>query len=83
MTQSASLLRIEDVMRRVGFRRNKLYDLINAGDFPDPVKLGRISAWVESEVVGWIDAQIAKRDEARPQRAKAPRSAEPVIALAE
>jgi prophage regulatory protein len=67
MTQPTSLLRIQDVMRRVSFKRNKLYDLINAGDFPQPVKFGRMSAWVEAEVSQWIEAQIARRDAAKPE----------------
>lgn len=62
MTQSPSLLRIDDVFRRVGFRRNKLYDLINADEFPKPVKIGRMSAWVESEIDEWINKQIAARN---------------------
>jgi predicted DNA-binding transcriptional regulator AlpA len=37
----------------------------NAGNrFPRPVKLGRVSAWPESEVLAWIERQKAQRDTA-------------------
>ena len=62
MTQPTSLLRIEDVMRRVGFRRNKLYDLINEGAFPRPAKIGRISVWPSHEVDKFVADRIAERD---------------------
>jgi prophage regulatory protein len=62
MTKSPNLLRIQDVFRRVGFKRNKLYDLINAGAFPKPVKIGPISVWPEDEVDAWVRERIAERD---------------------
>jgi len=62
MKKSPRLLRIDEVMSRVGFRRNKLYDLINEGSFPRPVKIGPISAWVEDEVDQWVADRIAERD---------------------
>jgi len=68
MKQSPNLLRIEDVFRRVGFRRNKLYGLLNAGEFPKPVKLGRMSAWVEAEIDQWITDRIAERDAGAPKK---------------
>jgi predicted DNA-binding transcriptional regulator AlpA len=77
MTQVSSLLRIEDVMRRVGFRRNKLYALINAGDFVRPIKIGRMSAWVEAEVDQWIADRIAERDRLNPRLVKSARGIDP------
>jgi len=74
MIHSPTLLRIEDVFQRVGFKRNKLYDLVNAGEFPAPVKIGRLSAWVEAEVAQWIADRIAERNEMKPkQRVSPPR----------
>lgn len=58
------LLRLPDVCARVGVRHSKLYELIAAGDFPRPVKVGgtRASRWPSSEVDAWIAARIAERD---------------------
>lgn len=47
-----------------GLSRSHLYALAQQGIFPKPVKLTeRSSAWVESEVQGWIESRIALRNE--------------------
>ena len=38
------------------------YKLIQDGQFPKPVKFGRSSRWLKSEVEGWLQARI---DESR------------------
>ncbi|NJG23258.1 helix-turn-helix transcriptional regulator, partial [Salmonella enterica] len=44
-------IRVPEVLRRVGFGRTKLYELIRQGRFPEQVKIGpRTVAFVESEV---------------------------------
>ncbi|AXD50741.1 AlpA family phage regulatory protein [Salmonella enterica] len=35
------------------------YKLISEGAFPKPIKLGRSSRWLKSEVVSWFEARIA------------------------
>lgn len=35
------------------------YKLISEGAFPRPIKLGRSSRWLKSEVVSWFEARIA------------------------
>jgi|GEM_PF-1613331 len=40
--------------------KTKLYELINAGEFR-PVKLGRKTVFVESEVFEWVNERISKR----------------------
>ena len=53
-TQERLLRRLE-VADLTGIKANStLYDMIRRGDFPPPVKLGRSSAWRESEVRQWI-----------------------------
>lgn len=57
----AQLLRLPQVLTRVGLRTTRLYQLIGDGSFPAPVKLGeRAVAWLESEVDNWIVAQAEK-----------------------
>ncbi|MEL7629190.1 AlpA family transcriptional regulator [Pectobacterium aroidearum] len=55
------LIRVPEVLRRVGFSRTKMYDLIKEGRFPDKVKIGlRAVAFVESEIDAWIVNTIAR-----------------------
>ena len=59
------LFRLQDVEKLVGLKRTKIKDLVAEGAFPRPVPLsdgGRAIAWLESELVVWQHARIAKRD---------------------
>ena len=56
------LLRLAEVIARVGLAKTTIYDHIRAGMFPKPVDLGGAVAWVESEIDAWIAARIAARD---------------------
>lgn len=60
------ILRRPEVLKKVGLCKAQLQNLINAGEFPKPVKLGgpdaRAVGFVESEVDAWIDARIAERE---------------------
>ncbi|QOR41036.1 AlpA family transcriptional regulator [Billgrantia diversa] len=57
------LIRIKEVMDRTGLGRSTVYKYMNLGLFPKPIKLGtRAVAWVESEVVAWIQLGIECRD---------------------
>lgn len=57
------LIRKKDVLAATGFKNSTLYKYISEGRFPRPVSLGERSvAWVESEVVEWIEARIVARD---------------------
>ena len=59
-----TLLRLPEVLRRTGFGRSTLYKLVADGGFPKPLKLSvRASAWVESEVEGFIQSRIAQSRE--------------------
>jgi len=64
-----ALLRISEVRRLTGLSDSAIYRAVQRGKFPRPLKLSeRSSAWVESEVRGWIAARITERD-ATPTRA--------------
>jgi prophage regulatory protein len=52
------IIRLPQVRDLVGLGKTVIYDRIKAGDFPKPIKLGRVSGWVESEVQAWIGSQI-------------------------
>ena len=58
------LIKLKEVISLTGLSRSHLYALAQQGIFPKPVKLTeRSSAWVESEVLAWIEERIAQRNE--------------------
>jgi prophage regulatory protein len=48
------LIRLPEVMNKVGLCRTSIYMLIAEGKFPAPRILGRASLWVEAEIDQWI-----------------------------
>ena len=52
----------EGVAGRVGMHPSTIYAEIKEGRFPAPVKLGRSSRWLESEIDAWIAARVTERD---------------------
>lgn len=51
-----SLLRLPQVEAVVGLKKSKIYSLLQAGQFPAPVRLGpRSVRWKGSAVRAWID----------------------------
>ena len=58
------LLRRPEVEKITGLSRASIYEKMNAGDFPRPVKTGiRAVAWVESEIESWNRQRVADRDD--------------------
>lgn len=55
------LVRLKEVIQRCGLGKTAIYTRIRAGEFPRPVDLGGVVAWVETEVDAWIEARIAAR----------------------
>lgn len=55
----------EGVSGKVGMAAPTIYELIRKGEFPTPVKRGRSSLWIESEIDAWIDALKEDRDRER------------------
>lgn len=63
--EAQSLGGIKVVMSLSGIGRNKIYELIKAGKFPQPIKIApRKNLWVLYEVLEWRDTLIRQRDEA-------------------
>ena len=63
MTEQISLLDDQLVDMRfltklTGLTDKWFYKLIKDGDFPNPVKLGRSSRWLKSEVENWRQERI-------------------------
>lgn len=50
------LLRLPEVMDRVGLRRSAIYQRMSEGRFPKCRTLGpKCSVWVEAEINAWIE----------------------------
>jgi prophage regulatory protein len=57
------LLRLRDVMDRVGLRSSAIYQSVQRGTFPKPIRLGNsVSvAWLDQEVDAWLRARLISR----------------------
>lgn len=56
---STTVLRLPEVMHRVGFSRSAIYKLVARNLFPKPINIGvRAVAWLESDVETWLAAKI-------------------------
>ncbi|OOR92110.1 hypothetical protein B0181_02200 [Moraxella caviae] len=51
------LINLAEVESIIGMKKDFIYRLIRAGDFPKPIKLGRCSRWKLSEVCMWMDSK--------------------------
>lgn len=57
----ARLLRLPEVMARVGLKRSAIYHRMSEGRFPKSRSLGpKCAVWVEAEIDAWI-RDIAKQ----------------------
>ena len=55
-------IRMREVLVICGKSRSSVYEAIQKGQFPKPVKLGgRSSAWVKSEIDQWLRARMTAR----------------------
>lgn len=53
------ILRLPDVLSRVGIKRSMVYQLVKEGSFPAPISLGlRAVGWDEKDVDKWISKKI-------------------------
>lgn len=58
----AHVIRRKTVEKRTGLARSTIYQKMQEGLFPRPIRLnGRAVAWLETEINDWIAARIAER----------------------
>jgi prophage regulatory protein len=51
----ARMLRIPDVVRRVGLGRSTVWRMVQEKTFPAPRRLGpRAVAWIEADIANWV-----------------------------
>ncbi|WGG55235.1 AlpA family phage regulatory protein [Enterobacter roggenkampii] len=49
---------LKEVCKAVGFKKGSIYSWMNAGAFPQSIKIGRSVRWVSTEVEAWIDEKV-------------------------
>jgi prophage regulatory protein len=60
----ARLIRLPEVIARVGLKRSSIYQRMSDGRFPRGRSLGqKCTVWVEAEIDAWIAAVTASGDE--------------------
>jgi len=59
------VIREPEVRRRTGLSHSTIWIMRNAGEFPQPVKLGpRALGWVEHEIDAWLEKRVRAREAA-------------------
>lgn len=59
-------IKLSDVIELTSLARSTIYKFVAEGRFPKQVSLGgNCVAWVEDEVMEWLEARIAERDTGR------------------
>lgn len=59
MTPPWRILRLPDVASKTGMSRTAIYDNVQRGLFPRPIRISlRMIGWLEHEVDGWIKKQV-------------------------
>ncbi|MBV8634766.1 MAG: AlpA family transcriptional regulator [Burkholderiaceae bacterium] len=62
LPESVRLIRLKEVLRICGMSRTTLYNNIRDKQFPEPIQISaRAVAWLQSEVLEWLDMRIKLR----------------------
>lgn len=57
------ILRCKEVEKKLSIGHSKIYQMIEQGTFPKPIRLGPKSVgWLESEIDAWLEEKIKERD---------------------
>lgn len=54
-----TLLRADEARRRIGIGRTLFEQLIARGEFPQPVRVGNVRVFVDTEVEAWVVNHVA------------------------
>jgi len=77
-TDQLRVLRKPEVVRMIGLSASRVRQLIEAGQFPEPIQLGANSVgWLDHEVRGWLVSRLAHGSKAAPLGARAANAAHP------
>ena len=59
MTEETRLIRLPEVLRRLGCSRTTIYKLMRDETFPKPVRYSRALTWKSTDIERWIERQVA------------------------
>jgi len=65
------LLTIDALQARIGFRRSWIYNQLAAGNFPEPIKIGRSVRWREVDIDAWITAHAQATEQSQTSETEA------------
>ena len=57
----ALLWSLTTIRQKIGLSRSSIYQKIQSREFPEPLKLGRSSRWLASEIQAWVTEKAANR----------------------
>ena len=60
-SRESALLALNPLSDYVGLGRSRIYALVKVDKFPQPIKIGKSSRWIKSEVDSWIAEQASAR----------------------
>lgn len=66
-TRGVRVLRLKDLIDKIGLQRSSIYVLLARGDLPAGFRLahgGRARGWLESEIDSWLLARARKEVDA-------------------
>ena len=55
------LVSMSEVEFVAGRKRSSIYEMIAAGKFPRPTRIGGLARWSLREVESWVEARLAER----------------------
>jgi predicted DNA-binding transcriptional regulator AlpA len=62
-TADGLLWSLPTLKNAIGLSRSNIYQQIQAGKFPAPLKIGRSSRWLASEIHAWVNTQAQARNQ--------------------
>lgn len=63
------VLRLPEVIKRTGLARSTIYDQMEKGTFPRPIRIGeRAVAWRDSDIEDWIASRPSATPSGAPRR---------------
>ncbi len=58
--ESINLLRLDQVLVAMPLSRTTFINMVKRGDFPKPIKIGRVCFWIENEVQAYLRQKAAE-----------------------
>lgn len=57
-----NIIKRADLAKKIGVCSDSIKKLTEEDGLPKPVKIGKVSGWIESEIDAWLEKKIAERD---------------------